>query len=70
MVECRTRTGSNLNFVTVSKFGHFCRTNAYKAIGSGGNNLSSLVIAAWLQCFPEKSSWCGMNRSVRGGGQK
>ena len=27
---------------------------------SGGNvsEQSSRVIAAWLECFPEKSSWC------------
>ena len=34
--------------------------NEYLAIDSGGNvnEQSSRVIAAWLECFPEKSSWC------------
>ena len=34
--------------------------NKYLAIDSGGNvsECSSLVIAAWLECFPVKPSWC------------
>ena len=35
------------------------------AIGGGRNvsELYSCIIAAWLECFPEKSSWC-LNEQV------
>ena len=34
--------------------------NEYLAIDRGGNvdEYSSCEIAAWIECFPEKSSWC------------
>ena len=35
-----------------------------------GGNVSDLVLApAWLECFPEKPSWC-RNEKVCQGGQK
>ena len=69
-------------FATVSKIGHFRSPhrrpswlrciNEYLAIDSGGN-VSDLVVARnccpWLECFPEKPSWC-RNEQVCQGGQK
>ena len=45
--------------------------NEYLAIGIGGNvsEQSLQVIAALLECGPEKWSWC-QNRSLCGGGGK
>ena len=42
--------------------------NEYLAIDSGGNVIeySSRVIAAWLECFQEKSSWCRNEQFCQG----
>ena len=54
-------------FATVSKIGHFCSLRdapvysaVYMSTSGYGNAIeySSRVIAAWLECFPEKSRWC------------
>ena len=57
---------ANVSKVRISfyKFGHFrpplSYINVYLAIDSGGNvsEYSSHVYGAWLECFPEKPSWC------------
>ena len=43
--------------------------NEYLAIDGGGNmsENSSCLIAAWLECFPEKSSWCRNEQVCQGG---
>ena len=79
VVECRTRTqGFESPFATVSKLGHFRSTprrpssliciNEYLAIISGENvSVQSLrVIAAWLECFQEKPSWCRNEQICQG----
>ena len=35
-----------------------------------GGNVSDLVVAAWLECFPEKPSWCRNEQVWQGGGGK
>ena len=42
--------------------------NEYLAIDSGGNVIkwSSPVVAAWLECFLEKSSWCRNEQVCQG----
>ena len=41
--------------------------NEYLTIDSGGNvnDWSPRVIAAWLECFPDKSSWCRNEHGVQ-----
>ena len=42
--------------------------NEYLAVNGGGNvsEYFSHIIAAWLECFPEKLSWCrNEHRSVK-----
>ena len=68
-------------FAAVSKIGHFRSLswrpswlsciNEYLATDSAGNvsDLVVGVIAAWLECFPEKPSWC-RNEQVCQGRQK
>ena len=71
--------GSNPPFATFSKFGHtfffsprrpssLSCVNECLAVDSGGNvsELSSGVIAAWPECFPEKSSWCRNEQVFQG----
>ena len=45
--------------------------NEYLAKDSGGNvsELSSRVIGAWLECFPEKPSWCLNEQVCQEGGK-
>ena len=77
VVECRTRNrespGLNPPFATISKFVLFTTSQStqlyeYLAIDSGGNlsEYSSRAIAAWLECFPEKSSWCRNEQVCQG----
>ena len=42
------------------QFAELYKLNEYLAVDSGGNvsDLSLRVIAAWLECFPDKLSWC------------
>ena len=85
VVECRTRSqvspGSNPSLLSFRKLGIFVLAidspspcslsciNEYLAIDSGGNVSDLAVIAAWLECFPEKPSWC-RNEQVCQGRQK
>ena len=64
-VECRTRIrnspGSNPSFLAVrSSGGSFSprRPSSVSCMIEYVSESSSLVIAAWLECFPEKLSWC------------
>ena len=45
-----------------------CCINEYLAIESGGNvSVQSLrLIAAWLECFPEKPRWCRYGQVCQG----
>ena len=57
-------------FATVSKIGHFRSLHWRPCWLSCINEyLAWRVIAAWLECFPEKPSWC-RNEQVCQGGQK
>ena len=50
--------GSNPPFAAVSKFGYVRSLHGapfHPAVDAGGN-VSDLVFAAWLECFPEKAS--------------
>ena len=69
-MECRTRNqrslGSNPHLLPFRRLGIFVLS-----IDSGGNvsDLVDVRIAAWLECFLEKPSWC-RNEQVCQGGQK
>ena len=67
----------DIPFAAVSKFGHFhsfhdASVNSavyeYLAIDSGGNVYvnSRCAIAAWLECFQEKPSWCQNEQVFQG----
>ena len=80
-VECRTRNrespGSNplyyrfeawASLLSPRRPSSLSCINGHMAIDSGGNvsGLSLSVVAAWPECFPQKSRWCRNEQICQG----